>query len=45
MLYNFLHFFIICKLQPNFESVVHTREEYLEKGPSCCRYNVVNRLV
>lgn len=27
---------------PNFETRVHTREEYLERGPSCCRHNVVN---
>lgn len=26
---------------PQFEKVLHTREEYLEKGPSCCRYNGV----
>ena len=25
----------------NFRSTVHTREEYLEKGPSCCRFNPV----
>jgi actin-related protein len=25
----------------NFTRAVHTREEYLEKGPSCCRYNPV----
>jgi actin-related protein 3 len=26
---------------PNFKNTVHTREEYLEKGPSCCRFNPV----
>lgn len=25
----------------NFEKMVHTREKYLEKGPSCCRFNAV----
>ena len=25
----------------NFKTTVHTREEYLEKGPSCCRFNPV----
>jgi len=25
----------------NFRTTVHTREEYLEKGPSCCRFNPV----
>jgi len=25
----------------NFKSTVHTREEYLERGPSCCRFNPV----
>ncbi len=25
----------------NFKTSVHTREEYLEKGPSCCRFNPV----
>jgi actin-related protein 3 len=24
-----------------FKTTVHTREEYLEKGPSCCRFNPV----
>ena len=25
----------------DFGRIVHTREEYLEKGPTCCRYNAV----
>mgnify|MGYP004448473773 CR=1 FL=1 len=25
----------------NFKSIVHTRDEYFEKGPSCCRFNAV----
>ena len=25
----------------NFKTTVHTREEYQEKGPSCCRFNPV----
>jgi len=25
----------------DFSRMVHTREEYLEKGPSCCRFNAV----
>ena len=25
----------------NFKHTVHTRDEYLEKGPACCRYNAV----
>ena len=24
-----------------FKRTVHTREEYLEKGPACCRFNPV----
>ena len=27
--------------QSSFSKNVHTREEYLEKGPSCCRFNPV----
>ena len=27
--------------QSSFSKSVHTREEYLEKGPSCCRFNPV----
>ena len=27
--------------QDGFKSTVHTREEYLEKGPACCRFNPV----
>ena len=27
--------------QPAFEHTVHKREEYLEKGPACCRFNPV----
>ena len=26
---------------PGFRSMVHTRQEYMEKGPSCCRFNPV----
>ena len=25
----------------NFKNIIHTREEYMEKGPSCCRFNPV----
>ena len=25
----------------NFKKIIHTREEYMEKGPSCCRFNPV----
>ena len=25
----------------NFRTTVHTRDEYMEKGPSCCRFNPV----
>jgi actin-related protein 3 len=28
-------------LKSQFEKNVHTRAEYLEKGPSCCRFNPV----
>ena len=24
-----------------FKTMVHTRQEYMEKGPSCCRFNPV----
>ena len=24
-----------------FKSMVHTRAEYMEKGPACCRFNPV----
>ena len=24
-----------------FKSMVHTRQEYMEKGPACCRFNPV----
>ena len=27
--------------QDGFRSTVHTRDEYLEKGPACCRFNPV----
>jgi len=26
---------------PQFPKVVHTRAEYLENGPGCCRFNPV----
>ena len=26
---------------PSFGQMVHSRAEYLEKGPSCCRFNAV----
>lgn len=26
---------------PSFGKMVHSRAEYLEKGPSCCRFNAV----
>lgn len=27
--------------QPEFYEVAHTKAEYMEKGPSICRYNPV----
>jgi len=27
--------------EPYFEKIVHTREEYMEKGAACCRFNPV----
>ena len=27
--------------QDTFKSMVHTREQYMEYGPSCCRFNTV----
>jgi actin-related protein 3 len=27
--------------QETFKSMVHTRQQYMEYGPSCCRFNPV----
>ncbi len=29
--------------QLDFDNIVHKREEYFEKGPSCCRFNPMSR--